>query len=43
MDQLELNLEMVESGIARYRNKVKSAQDRGKRTVSDSCVVDYRI
>ena len=30
MDQLELNLEMTESGIARYRNKVKSAKDRGK-------------
>lgn len=30
MDQLELNLEMVESGIARYRGKVKSSQDRGK-------------
>jgi DNA-directed RNA polymerase len=34
MDQLELNLEMVESGIARYRNKVKSAQDRGKESES---------
>ena len=30
MDQLELNLEMSEAGIARYRNKVKSARDRGK-------------
>ena len=34
MDQLELNLEMTESGIARYRNKVKSARDRGKESES---------
>ena len=34
MDQLELNLEMSEAGIARYRNKVKSARDRGKESES---------
>lgn len=30
MDQLELNLEMVEQGVARYRSKVQSARDRNK-------------
>ena len=30
MDQLELNLEMVEQGVARYRHKVQSARDRNK-------------
>ena len=29
MDQLELNLEMVDQGIARYRNKVQAARKRG--------------
>ena len=29
MDQLELNLEMVDQGIARYRNKVQAARNRG--------------
>ena len=30
MDQLELNLEMQQSGIARYRRKVESAKRREK-------------